>query len=162
MKIDYSYHWYTHGVWPFYNALKGYQINLNADGRKSYPGCKRSSKPKKTSKQGNDEFYQLNYVRKTMNMPNYWSLLGLETVGSTLFGVNAADYNVMRWETIDGDSPVSMFEKNVSKLKFRFNFSLENEVIIEYKSLNDILGSVGGIYISIVGFCLYFYDLFFG
>ena len=81
---------------------------------------------------------------------------------SKIFGVKEEDYKIVRWETTDGESPINVFNMNVGDLHFNFNFITENETIVKYKSLTDVLADTGGLYVSIIGACLFLYNFILG
>ena len=96
-------------------------------------------------------------VRVITNLPNYWELWSISFV-SKFFGVKDEDFLVERWETTDRDKIQSNYNYMVSELRFTFNFGTEIETKVEYKSLSDVLSSTGGLFTSLVGVCLFFYN----
>ena len=45
--------------------------------------------------------------QKTINLPNYWKLMHLDFFAK-LFGITEDDFQIVRWETVDGESFVNL------------------------------------------------------
>ena len=153
--IDYKYSWFTHGRWPFLNDRKYYDIQFTKDHK--FPGNEKCPEVNTNNFTENDDEFEINMVRTTTNLPNYWELWSIGPF-SKLFGIKNEDFLVERWETTDRNNIQSVFEYHVSELRFNFNFVTEIETKVEYTSLGDVLSSTGGLFTSLVGVCLFFYD----
>ena len=125
LKIDYGYTYRTHGTWPFFTSIYEYDITFN--NQHSYPDeCGIKQDPSQAGQQVDDQNdYSINMVRKTVNLPNYWQLLGVGTIGKHIFGADDDKYKVVRWETTDGTSDINNHHRRVMDLKFKFHFVME-------------------------------------
>ena len=105
--------------------------------------------------------YNINLKRKTINLPNYWKLFHLQWA-AWIFGVRDDHFKVVRWEIEGGENNPALLEITADSPNIFFNLQTEEAVDITYKSIDNVLASVGGLFTSAVGLCIFFYDMFFG
>ena len=123
LKIDYDYTYRTHGTWPFFTTMYEYDIDFN--NQHTFPDeCGIEQDQSVPGKQVDDD-YSIHMVRMTVNLPNYWQLLGVGMIGKHIFGADDDKYKVVRWETTDGTSDINNHFRKVTDLKFKFHFVME-------------------------------------